>query len=286
MKQGALIFTFLICVVSAIAQDKASVRLGLTFRKVNDEPAVLRCEAKTKAGKRFEPVENAIVNIYFSEENNSNLIGTTKTNGKGIADVNVPASFLTRMDSTASWHFVATLTEGETYKGASAEADVTRARLQVDFQEADSTRTIVAILSEWKDGKWTPVPQTEVKLIVKTLFSDLPVGEDTYTTDDEGKASTTFDMKLPGDAEGNLTLGAKLEDHEAYGTLFATSKMKWGVPTPPDNSFSQRTLWASRDKTPWWLLIGPNLIILAVWGSIFYLVYLFVKIRRSGMQKT
>lgn len=286
MKYAAIILTLLICAPSVIAQDKSTVRLGLTFRKVNNEPPVLRCEAKTKAGKRFEPVENATVNIYFSEEDNSNLIGTTKTNGKGIADVSMPAAFITRMDSSASWHFVTTLAEGETYKGASAEADITRARLQVDFQEADSTRTIVAILSEWKEGKWVPVPQTEVKLIVKTLFSDLPVGEDTYSTDDEGKVSSTFDMKLPGDAEGNLTLGAKVEDHEAYGTLFATGRMKWGTPAIPDDSFSKRTLWASRDKTPWWLLIGPNLIILAVWGSIIYLVYLFVKIRRSGMQKT
>ena len=61
--------------------------------------------------------------------------------------------------------------------------------------------------------------------------------------------------------------------NEAYGSLVSTKTAKWGQPRVPDNSFAKRTLWATRDKTPLWLLIFPNLIIVTVWGIIFYLVY-------------
>ena len=58
--------------------------------------------------------------------------------------------------------------------------------------------------------------------------------------------------------------------------------VKWGLPTEVDNSFYKRTLWAARDKTPYWLLITPNVIIITVWGFIIYLLYLVQLIRKLG----
>ena len=65
----------------------------------------------------------------------------------------------------------------------------------------------------------------------------------------------------------------KLEDDDSYGTL--TAKITaLGVPMIPDLSFyTNRTMWSSRDKTPLWLLIIPNLIIFGIWITIFYLIY-------------
>jgi hypothetical protein len=106
--------------------------------------------------------------------------------------------------------------------------------------------------------------------------------EETYTTDESGHVSSEFSLTIPGDAQGDIVIGAKIDDHEVYGSLVATKTAKWGLPLVPDDSFSKRTLWATRDKTPLWLLIFPNLIILTVWGIIVYLVYQITRIVKIG----
>ena len=86
--------------------------------------------------------------------------------------------------------------------------------------------------------------------------------------------------------QGNIDIGAKIDDHEMYGSLVSTKAAKWGVPLNPDNSFAKtfakRTLWATRDKTPIWLLVFPNLIIVSVWGIIFFLIYQITRIIKLG----
>lgn len=266
------------------AQEKSVVRLNLSFLRTNEEAPVLRCDAKSKNGKKYEPVENASVNIYFSEESDDHLIGKVETDAKGVARLTLSGAFLAAVDTSATSHFIATLAGTETHKAASAELDVTRARITLELKEKDSVRTMTTTLSEWASGTWKPVGETEMKFFVKTTFSDLPVGDDAYITDSEGTITAPFEITLPGDEEGSLNVGSKIEDHELYGTLYAVQKVKWGIPAVQDNSFYKRTLWASRDKTPWWLLVGPNLIIAAVWGSIFYLFFLLLRIRKSGLQ--
>jgi hypothetical protein len=114
-------------------------------------------------------------------------------------------------------------------------------------------------------------------------MSDLKAtDEDSYSTDKNGEVSAGFTLSLPGDAQGNIMIGAKIDDHEVYGNLVSSKIAKWGLPRVPDNSFAKRTLWSTRDKTPLWLLIFPNLIIISVWGIIFYLFYQIARIIKIG----
>jgi hypothetical protein len=76
-----------------------------------------------------------------------------------------------------------------------------------------------------------------------------------------------------------------IEDHDEFGSIFAFTMKKWGKPTVDDNSaFERRTLWSTRDKTPYWLLVFPNLIIFGVWGVIVYLVLQIFKIKKLSKQ--
>ncbi|MDH5251467.1 MAG: hypothetical protein OEW40_20905, partial [Cyclobacteriaceae bacterium] len=165
----------------------------------------------------------------------------------------------------------------------SVEIDIAKARITLTLEEEDSVRMIYAKLSALEDSSWTDVPETEIKFIVRRLLSDLSGGEEElYTTDESGEASSQFDLTIPGDVNGNIIIGAKIDDNELYGNLVATKIVKWGVPVVKDNSFAKRSLWATRDKTPLWLLIFPNLIIAGVWGMIFYLIYLIYRISKLG----
>ena len=150
-----------------------------------------------------------------------------------------------------------------------------------------AAHTIHAKVLAFQDTGWVAQPETEIKLVVRRLMSDLSATEEeTFTTDKNGEASAEFSLSIPGDAQGNIDIGAKIDDHEMYGSLVSTKAAKWGVPLNPDNSFAKtfarRTLWATRDKTPIWLLVFPNLIIVSVWGIIFFLIYQITRIIKLG----
>jgi hypothetical protein len=195
--------------------------------------------------------------------------------------------FKDQWDSLASFTFIGTLTQNDSFENQSTELEISKAKIELTLEEADSVRTIHAKVLAFQDTGWVAQPETEIKLVVRGLMSDLSETEEKpFTTDENGEASAEFSLAIPGDAQGNIIIGAKIDDHEMFGSLVSTKAAKWGVPLNPDNSFAKsfakRTLWATRDKTPIWLLVFPNLIIVSVWGIIFYLVYQISRIIKLG----
>ena len=264
-------------------KEKGTIKIGLSYIKVNDQAPVLKASAKIKNGKKFEPLVGVEINLSFMEETPGGFLGRVKTNQHGIASMTLPAEINTRLDSLSPFKFIASVRSTDRFDEQTAEIEITRARIELSLPEADSAKKIEAKVLELKDGKWIAVPQTEVKLFVKRLFADFSIGENAYTTNEAGEVSAEFKMSIPGDASGNIIIGSKIDESDVYGTISTTKAMKWGVPQTEDNSFYERSLWAARDKTPWWLLIFPNVIIAAVWGFIFYIVYLLRRIRKIGM---
>ncbi len=283
----ALLLSVTLCSVQAQDKtEKSKVKVDLTYNQQNDELPVLKITTKTKKGKKFEAVDSVDVNLYFNEETTNGFIGRVKTNSKGTALLKLPLRLEKIWASTSDYKFIASLTGSDRYEDASAEIEIAKAKIELTLEEKDSVRSIHATLLAFKDSSWVAVPETEMKLVVRRLLADLKAGEeDSYTTDENGVASAEFSMTIPGDKDGNIFVGAKIEDNELYGNVVATKMVKWGTPLPADDSFSKRSLWATRDKTPLWLLIFPNLIITGVWGIIFYLLFQIVKIIKLGKTK-
>ncbi len=271
--------------ISASAQDteKKSIKLGISYRAVNKMAPVLLVTAKTKNGKKFEAVEGLEIIAFSGAPADNNKLGSVITDRKGSGYIAMPDAMVPALDSLEAMSFTATSRESDRFESGEASMEVSKARIVLSLGEADSVRTIQATVLALQEGVWKPVPEAEVKLFVKRLFSDLSVGDETYTSDAEGKVTAEYNITLPGDPEGSIIVGAKLEDNDTYGTVIAAQAIAWGTPKAIDNSFEKRTLWATRDKTPVWLLIFPNVIIATVWGFIFYLFYLIRKIRKIGM---
>lgn len=272
-----------IMVRSQDAKEKSAIIVGLTYNQTNEQTPTLRTSAKTKVGRRFEALDGVVINMFFMTESPDGFIGSVKTNKEGTAWMVLPDEIKAKIASLSQFKFIASVTSNTHYDDERSEILVTRSRIELSLKEVDSVRTVEAKVLALQEGQWVDVQDVEVKLFVKRLFSDLPIGDDSYTTNDGGIAATEFNMHIPGDALGYLTIGAKIDDNETYGTISTTKVIRWGVPLKADNSFSKRTLFATRDKTPIWLLIFPNIIIATVWGFIFYTLYLIRRIRKVGM---
>lgn len=273
--------------VSFAQEEKKSIKLGLSYYQINDQVRELKATAKAKNGKKFEPVAEIEVEFFLGEQSSANSIGKAKTNKKGIASIELPLSAASKLDSVSSFKLTALVAESKTYNEQSTEVEITKARIDLTIFEANDKKEVGAKLLALNDGQWAEVPDVDVKLFVRRNLADLSLSEKTLTTDAGGDVSASLDFKtpIPGDANGNIIIGAKVEDNDNYGTIVTMKYAKWGVAQKINSAFNERSLWASRDKTPIWLLVFPNLIIAVVWGLIFYMLYLIYKIREAGRRE-
>lgn len=161
---------------------------------------------------------------------------------------------------------------------ASAQGQRT-ATIKLDFIKTDSTKTCRAtVLSDSS----LPVKEKEVHLFVKGLYSELEVTK-AVTTDENGVAEFNFPTNLPSSNNGMLTLIARIVKDETFGTVEAKSDVKWGAEAKKESAeWGNRSLSASREKAPMFLVIASTLIICFIWGTIFYVVFQLFKIKKSG----
>jgi hypothetical protein len=266
--------------------EKKPLRLALTYHQQNDQLPIIKVSTKSKTGKKFEAKDSVLVNLFFGEETNEGFLGRVRTNMRGEASLQLSGKYKEGWSNASSLKFIATVTGSDQFDDASTEIEIAKAKIELTLEEKDSVKTISAKVLVYQDSGWVEAPDVEVKLVVKRLLKDLTAAEeDTYTTDETGHVSSEYAMIIPGDNDGNINIGVKIDDHELYGNIETYQTVPWGSRLAADNSFSKRTLWATRDKTPWWLLVFPNLIITTVWGVIFYLFYQIMQIRKLGKAK-
>ena len=119
-----------------------------------------------------------------------------------------------------------------------------------------------------------------LRIELQRLLRSLKIGELSYESDTEGIILVPLDDDYPG-VDGKLIFEVILFENELYGTVKDLVTTDIGVPIKDESRYDDRTMWSSRDKTPVFLLIFPNLIIAGIWGLIFYLTYNLFKIYKS-----
>lgn len=261
------------------AEEKGTLSLGVTYHRTNDELPILKASTRTRIEKRWRPVKGVHVNFYMGEETEEGFLGRMRSNEDGIAKIEIPEKYKDILLSESQYNFIVTVTGDEKFEDISEVLDIYKAKIEVIYSE---DKSITGRLLALQDTGWVTIPEVEMKFVVDRYFKDLSITEDYLETDEFGEASSEFLFKIPGDEEGKIKIGAKIEDHELYGSLTFTEVKQWGTPTLADDSFNKRTLWATRNKTPYWLLGLANAIILSVWAVIFYLIFQLILIKRLG----
>lgn len=160
---------------------------------------------------------------------------------------------------------------------ANVFAQEQEAEIELSFQ-SDSIKTCFAKVTAGDSA----VKEVEVKFYVKRLFSLLPLGEG-VETDENGMASVIFPNDLPGDSAGNVTIVAKMEDDENYGTVETQVILPWGAKADlHEDHWGKRSLSATRERAPMYLIIAANMIIAGVWGTLVFVIIQLFRIHRSS----
>ena len=283
MKNILLLFSFLPLSASVIAQadsTKPEVTVTIHHLVVNNNFQYLVVDAKAKVNNRWQMMKNLTVKLFLDSNSDERLISTLQTDETGKAKAIIPANLKTAWDASTTHKFIAVTPDGTT-----AEASVTKAKIIIDTANKDGARTVNVQVMKWEGSDWAPAKDVEMRIGVKRLGAELKIGDDeTYTTDSTGSVSAEFKRdSLPADEKGSLILVAKVEDNDSYGSLSIEKTVPWGVYFKRENSFGERALWASRGKAPIWLYAMAYSIIIAVWGTLVYLISLIVKIKKVGV---
>ncbi len=166
------------------------------------------------------------------------------------------------------------------------EAEPATAVMKITFSETDGVKVCKAII----EAGQKPVEGVEVKFYAKRFFSMLPLiaNGKAVTTDEKGEAFINFPKGLPGDCNGTIVVTAKVEDNEKYGSFESKDSVKWGTiisVSDQEEEWSKRSLSATGDRAPIYLLSAAGVIIMVVWGTLFYVIFSLVRIKKAGKIK-
>ena len=180
-------------------------------------------------------------------------------------------------DKEGKLHFKALFAGNKQMDPAEGEVTIKRARLEITPVKEDSLLSVQVKLVDIGTGTETAVPETVIGVFVHRFFNPLKLGEG--TTDASGEATVEIPNNLPGDAKGNITLMAMLQENETYGNLETSVVQKWGTPVSDKINELPRALWSPHP--PLWMLITFIIMVVTVWGHYLVIVIQLFRLRKE-----
>ncbi len=267
--------------------SKKELVLNVSYYMNSNKALYVMTSAKTKVAKKFIPVSGVNISLFLDNDSSAYLLGKVTTDKDGLGKAIIPPALKAAWDLSPKHTFKAVSEASKDFDAADAEASITKSKITIDTLADGDVKTVIVKVASFNGTEWIPMKAVEMKVgISRSAGAILSAGDEaTYTTDSTGTAAVEFKKaNLPGDEKGNIVLTARVEDNEELGNLTAEKIVPWGAALKSDNSFfNQRTLWSTRFRTPFWLLLMAYSIVIGVWGTIIYLALQIIKIKKIGV---
>jgi hypothetical protein len=242
----------------------------------NDNSVDLKTSVKAKINGTLTKLAGIKIEFTIGVDSNAKKLGDIITDRKGVGIFNCKPDQLTT-DAEGKLNFKASFAGKDSLEASEEVVSVKRARLEITPVKEDSLLTVKVKLVDLSTGAETPVPETDLGIFVNRMFSALKLGEE--KTDEAGEASIEIPNNLPGDAKGNITLLAKLDENEVYGNLEAAVTQQWGTPVSDELKELPRALWSSHP--PIWMLVTFVILMSAVWGHYLVIIIQLFRLRKE-----
>lgn len=273
-KIALFVIAFLTLNVITVKSQDIKPRISTGYYKTMGESPQIMATVKYKEEKVYHPASLLDLNVYsVATDDSLVLVGTTTTDQEGIAlfDIQIP-----ELDSIVQYQYLFKIENNEKFADAEKSVKFVDTNLNGSIFEEDSIVYLNAILTS-QNGE--PVEGAKLSLWLQRLFAALPIGESSYKTDEEGTISIAMEERYLG-VDGNLTFELLLENRK-YGNVTLVLESDLGEHFTDESTFDQRTMWSPPEKTPFFILIFPNLVILGIWLTIIILAINLFKISKS-----
>ena len=261
-----------------VAEESSLIAPSLTCISVQkaDSSIDLNVAMKAKVKGSFINLPLLKVKLLLVSDTAEKEIGFVITNEQGKAVLNCKPGTL-MVNKEGKLHFKAVFAGNKMMDAADAEVTIKRAHLGIIVEKGDSLVNVKIKLTDVGTGTEMPVPEIAVGIFVKRLFFPLKVAEG--TTDANGEATIEIPDNLPGDAKGNITLLAKLDESELYGNLEASVVSMSGKPVSDADQVAPRALWSAHP--PLWMMVTFIILMVTVWGHYVVIVYELFRLRKE-----
>jgi len=259
-------------------KEETAVTPQVTFVSIqkSDNTIDLKATFKAKIKGNVTKLSGLMIMFVYSADSVNKEIGGAMTDMSGVGVFNCKADALTA-DKEGKLHFKVMYAGDKTIEAAEETVVVKRARLVMTAVKEDSVLSVKLKLVDLSTSTETAIAATDLNVFVKRLFYPLKIGEG--KTDESGEATIEIPNTIPGDAKGNITLLAKLDDNEQYGNLEASIVQPWGKPVSDEIKEMPRALWSTHP--PLWMLITFIVLMTAVWGHYIVIVYQLFRLRKE-----
>lgn len=286
----SIIFSCLVILaaVNSFAQDQTdSTRtpnyepsLSFTYIKNTDGIRVLTCDIKAKKDMQFLPIENAEIQ-FFAGFNAEIKLGSAKSNKTGRAIFEIKSETALPLNDTGLVKFTAEYKGELNSESASEELTIKDISIDMKLEENDSVRTVFITATKFaKNKEIVPLGDIEVNIFVKRLYSDLLIGK-AFLDPETGEGSLEFPV-IPGDSVGDITVIARIDNSEEFGTIEKRSIVKWGTPVVYQYNRIGPALWSSH--APIWMTITLYIFLAGVWFHLILIFRRLIKVKKIGKQ--
>ena len=242
----------------------------------NDNSVDLKTSVKAKINGTLTKLAGFKIEFTIGTDSTAKKLGESITNSKGVAIFTCKPDQLTT-NKEGKLNFKASFAGKDSIESAEEMIVAKRGRLEIVPVKEDSLLTVKVKLFDLSTGTEMPVDSTTLGVYVKRLFSALKLGEG--ETDATGETTVEIPKDLPGDAKGNLTLLARLDENETYGNLEASVVQQWGTPVSDEVKELPRALWSSHP--PIWMLVTFVVLMSTVWGHYLVIIIQLFRLRKE-----
>jgi hypothetical protein len=262
--------------------DVSDYRMMFNFKtiKQSDNSRTLEASfiARNKKDRKDKvPVIDANINFYNTYNDEDLLIGTSKTNIEGIAQITLPANQSYLTDSKGYINLKALFEGTDAIDDQEESLTVIDLHLELDLKEIDSVKTVLvnAYIIDSLGTKNT-IEEADIIISVNGMLSKMKIEEGSI---DNGEFEFEMPTDIPGDANGHFTVYASIEDHDDFGNIIQQKTVNWGVFNQQD-AIESNTLWS--EAAPIWMYIVLTILLVGVWANYIYTIKNLFVIKKEG----
>lgn len=279
------VITLLIGLVSNVsfAQDfnlkDYRVKFGLSTAKQADGSRLMKVDfvgTNKKDRKDKLPVFDANINFYNVLGDEEIALGSAKTNKEGTATfiANKEQTYL--KDSLGFINLKAVFEGSGQLKAKDDAIAVKDLVMDLNLEVVDSIKT-VSVKTYTLDSLNNKTPENPYIIVaVKGLISNMPI-KDGATK--KGNFEFEFPENIKGDAQGHVTVIAKIEDSDEFGTVYQQQNVKWGTISQQEETNTNQ-LWSK--AAPIWMYVVLTILLVGVWANYAYTIANLFKIKKEG----
>ena len=275
---GLLVMLILFGTQVGQAQKKERLRLSASYTKIMDGEVYLDFQSTARIERKTVSLPDIALEVFYEVDGEEFPLGTVTTDTGGKARYVFGSLDEIQSDSTGLYILGGKFNGNDAFRKASRRIEFRDGAVEASVKEIDSVAHISASFSDIQLD--SAVADALIKVQVQRMFKPLIISEEFLMTDETGSIQVSVPDDIPG-KDGILTLEVVIEDNDNYGNIKKLIEAPIGTPIVVDNTYHERTLWATRDKTPLFILFFTIGLIVGSWGAIIYLIVNLFKISKS-----